>query len=470
MGTRVHAFGDDVLGHLDAVGVAELIRTRQISPEEAVDAAIARVERVNPILNAVAFADFDGAREQASGSSTAAPFAGVPSFVKDNLDVPGMPTRSGSAAVRAHPATTASGPTKQFLSAGYVLLGKTTLPEFGLLGSAQWVDRPPTCNPWNTAYPSGGSSGGSAALVAAGAIPLAHGNDGGGSIRIPAAINGLVGLKTTTGRLIDQDGANLLPINIVTEGVLTRTVRDTAHHLAAMESFRHNRKLPPIGLVEGPASRRLRVGVSTTSPSGRPVDAAVMAVIDEAAQHLAGLGHEVVEVQLPAPATMSEDFTTYWELFAFLMTAAAFAHHKQYFDRSRLEPFTCDMARRWVRRPWAVAPAVRRLKAWGAASNAVFDEVDVLLTPTLLHPTNPLEHLDPGVPTDELIERWRCFTGFTQITNISGGPALALPFGQSDAGLPIGIQLASAPGTESTLLEIGYEIEASRPFPQITHG
>jgi amidase len=204
MNSTVHAFGDDALGELDAVGVAAWISSGEISQIEAVEAAIARVQRVNPHLNAVQVEAFDRALAYARADPKSGPFAGVPSFIKDNVDVSGLPTCYGSSAFTPHPAKHDGPPATQFLSQGFALLGKTTMPEYGLTASTEYADRPPTRNPWNTGHSAGASSGGSGALVGAGAVPIAHGNDGGGSIRIPAAVNGLVGLKTTRGRFLDQ--------------------------------------------------------------------------------------------------------------------------------------------------------------------------------------------------------------------------------------------------------------------------
>ena len=198
--TRVHAFGDDALGDLDAVGLVSRIQAGTVSVPEVVEAAITRVERVNPTLNAVAHAAFDRARDEAR-NPRGGYFAGVPTFVKDNVDVAGMPTQHGSDAFTAQPQTADGDFARMYLATGLVPLGKTQLSEFGFSGAADHVRLGPVRSPWSPDHYAGASSAGSAALVAAGAVPIAHANDGGGSIRIPAAVNGLVGLKPTRGRL-----------------------------------------------------------------------------------------------------------------------------------------------------------------------------------------------------------------------------------------------------------------------------
>ena len=314
---RVHAFGDDALGDLDATGVASAIESGDISAVEAVDAAIARAGAVNARLNAIETPDFDRARLRAHSPGVGV-FAGVPTFVKDNTDVAGLPTDHGSLAINSTPAHSNAGFTDQLLSTGLISLGKSTMPEFGFNASTEFETLPPTCNPWNTEFSSGASSGGSAALVAAGVVPIAHANDGGGSIRIPAATCGLVGLKPTRGREIFDAHASSMPVNIVSNGVLTRTVRDTAAFLAQVERYRPAPQLRPVGLVEGPAKRRLRIGLVMRSLPGIPVDEDTRKAVENTARILADLGHSVREIGLPLPEkellAFQDDFQHYWSL------------------------------------------------------------------------------------------------------------------------------------------------------------
>ncbi len=296
---RIHAFTNDALGDLDAVGVAAAISSGQISAREAAEAAIARVEQVNPAINGVQLRDFERGLEQADHPA-AGVFSGVPTFVKDNTDVAGLPSDQGSLAVKARPAPVNAPFTEQFLSAGFTVLGKSTMPEFGFNASTEYETLPPTRNPWNTNYSAGASSGGSAALVAAGVVPIAHANDGGGSIRIPVAACGLVGLKPTRGRVVAAAEGAKMPVDIVSNGVVSRSVRDTAHFMAATQAYLPAKGMPELGLVEGPADRRLRIGLIFDSVTGVPTDDETRKAVEHTAGLLSSLGHDASEVDYPS--------------------------------------------------------------------------------------------------------------------------------------------------------------------------
>ncbi len=469
MGAPVHAFGDDALGELDAVGLAAAITSGAVSPLEATEAAIARVERVEPTLGAVAHTAYDRARADAVATRPGAdgPFAGVPSFLKDNVELAGMPARHGSAAIEGRPMRRTNGPAAQFVAQGFVILGKSAMPEFGLTASTEFADGTATRNPWNPDHSAGASSGGAGALVASGAVPIAHGNDGGGSIRIPAAANGLVGLKTTRGRTRDRDGARQLPVNLSAEGALCRTVRDAAHHLWAMERTWSNRRLPPVGLVTGPSRERLRIGLARVSPTGVAVDPATLAQTEATAALLEELGHRVDEVSLPTGDHFTEDFTLYWALMAVLMARSEAMNHRGGFHRDRLDRVTVGLQRRWHENRRGTIGAIRRLRAARADYDAMFTEVDVVLSPTLNHPTPRIGFLSPTLDFDELFDRMAAYVGFTPINNVCGGPAIALPAPVGDDGLPGSVQCSAAWGAETTLLALAYELEEARPFPVI---
>ena len=263
MSDRLHAFSDDVLAEHDAVAIAELVRTGRLGAEEVARAAIERAARVTG-LNGVVHDVYDNPRF----GDPAAPLYVVPTFVKDNTDVAGLPTNHGTDAYVARPAK-ADGPyARQFMATGVTVLGKSALPEYGLNASSEFMTREPVRNPWHLEYSIGASSGGATALVAAGVVPIAHANDGGGSIRIPAACGGLIGLKPSRGRHLDGPEARAMPVNVVSEGVVTRSVRDTAAFVVAQEDQWRNPALPPIGLVQGPARRRLRIGMVVESVTG----------------------------------------------------------------------------------------------------------------------------------------------------------------------------------------------------------
>jgi amidase len=392
----------------------------------------------------------------------------VPTFVKDDTDVQGLPTAHGSGAFRPRPAKRHGPAARQFLAQGFVLLGKSRLPEFGLSATTEYAARAPVRNPWNTGHSAGGSSGGGAALVASGAVPIAHGNDGGGSIRIPAAANGLVGLKTTRCRLLDRPGVRQAPINLISEGVLTRSVRDTAHYLAAAERFHADPGLHRVGLVEGPGQRRLRIGVIERDVFERPVHSECAAVLRSAAEALAGQGHHLVETQLGISPQSTEDFKLYWALGAAFMCAVLGASYGPGFRYRRLEPFTRGLARFASRNAARIVPAVRRLRREAERYEAQFSAVDVLLSPVLAHPAPRLGELAPDQPFAELFAKLIDYVGLTPINNVSGSPAIALPHGLMAGGLPGSVQLAACRGGEGMLLELAYELEGVSPFPRIT--
>lgn len=469
MGTTVHTFTDDALGRDDAVGIARRIRSGELSAREATEAAITRVESVDPALNAIQFEAFAEARDAAKDADAdlgPAPFAGVPSALKDNTDLAGWPTLHGTVSISPTPMRSTSAPARQFLAQGYTVVGKTKMPEFGLTASTEFVGREPTRNPWNTEYSAGASSGGAAALVAAGALPLAHANDGGGSIRIPASACGLVGLKPSRERTLDRPGVRSLPVNLIGEGVVTRTVRDTAHHLAGMERTYRNPELPAVGLVEGTGARR-RIGLLTVSATGAPLDPEVVAVARSGADVLAGLGHEIVEIAPPVGMRFATDFTTYWGISAALMALTGALTYGWRFHPRRLEPFTTGIMSVWRRRAASTPGTIRRLRAVRATYDAVFDDLDAVLSPTVGTPTPELGYLSPEVEFEEFLARLTTYAAFTPFNNVGGGPGISVPHGRSASGLPGSLHLSAATGDERVLLELAYALEEAAPFPRI---
>jgi amidase len=467
-GSRVHVFTDDALGERDATGVADAIRRGEISPTEAVDAAIARAERLREWIDAVAFADYDAARHRAARGATVAPFGGVPTFVKDNVDVRGLPTNHGTSAYAARPATDNDPIASQFLAQGVIPLGKSKLPEFGFNASTEYAAGEPTVNPWNTAYSAGASSGGSAALVASGVVPIAHANDGGGSIRIPAAACGLVGLKSTRGRVLSSKTSRTLPLKIVSDGVLTRSVRDTAAFLAAAERYRPHPTLPPVGTVEGPARARLRIGVVLDSPTGHATDDETRDAVDQTSKLLADLGHDVSEARSPVSDQFVDDFVLYWGMLAFVVSSTGRWALSRDFDRARMDNLSVGLRRMFGRRVARLPRALYRLRRTTTEYQRTFADYDVIVSPVLSHTTPLLGHLSPQQSFDEHLDRLRRYVGFTPLNNAAGGPAMSLPLGQTSQGLPVGLHFSAPIGGERRLLELAYEIEEARPFRTIT--
>jgi amidase len=464
-GHRVHAFGDDALGEHDAVGLAELVRRGELSITEVTEAAVARAERVEPTLRAIAFPAHQHPR---SPTDPDAPLYGVPTYVKDNTDVRGMPTNHGTSAFVAVPARADGRYARQYLSTGMTVLGKSRLPEFGFNASTEFADAEPTPNPWHTGHSVGASSGGSAALVAAGVVPIAHANDGGGSIRIPAACAGLVGLKPTRGRHLDGPQAAGMPINIISEGVLTRSVRDTAAFLAAEERYWRNPALPPVGLVEGPAHRRLRVGLVMESVTGAPVDPPTRRAVLGTAEVLERMGHRVEPAQMPVDAGFAADFVAYWGLLATMAATLGRYTLDRHFDPAKLDGFTVGLRRRQLRRLHDIPFALYRLRRVGRAYARMFDRHELVVSPVLAHVAPPLGHLSPNVPFDELLERLRNYVAYTPLHNAAGAPAISLPVGLSEEGLPVGVQLSAAHGAERTLLEVAFALESEVGWPRLS--
>ncbi|MFF9484361.1 amidase [Streptomyces sp. NPDC014676] len=461
--TRVHVFRDDALGDHDAVGLARAIRRREVGAAEVARDAAARVRAVESRLNAVQ-THLD---VPAHGSGSGGLLAGVPTFVKDNTDYQGLPTGHGSAAFAPRVARRHAPFARQFLSTGVTVLGKTRLPEFGFSPTTEYEGAEPVRNPWHTGHSAGGSSGGSAALVAAGAVPIAHANDGGGSIRIPAACCGLVGLKPTRGRMVANAQGRQLPIDLVVDGVVSRSVRDSAAFLAAAEKHWRNPKLPPVGLVEGPSERRLRIGFLVDSPNGVRSDADTRAAVTETAERLERLGHTVEPVELSIDPHFTDDFLTYWGLLSFLIGVTGRTLGAD-FDRRRMDGLSRGLRETYVR-AWRTTPTVlRRLKRTREAYAAGFRGLDLILSPVLAHTTPPIGHLSPTVPYATLIERLLNYVAFTPVDNVVGTPSLSVPSASTTSdGLPIGVMFSARPGAERTLLELAFALEADRPFRRL---
>jgi len=466
MTDRISSFCDDVLADHDGVALAGLIKRKELSASEVVAAAIVRAKRVDPQLNAIETERFDRAQDEATQPGEGF-FAGVPTFIKDNTEFTGTPTNHGSAAVRSAPSKKTGVYAQQYMAAGFVCLGKSTLSEFGLNATTEPTYRAPTSNPWHRDYSCGASSGGAAALVAAGVVPMAHGNDGGGSIRLPAACCGLVGLKPTRGRHVVSELAQAMPVDLIGEGVLTRTVRDTAHFQAEAERYYRNRKLPPLGLVEAPGNRTLRIGFVVDSVTGFATDADTRAAVEKTAALLAEMGHEVEPIPVPMSPQFADDFVVYWSVLAYTLGLAGRRIVDPSFDKSQLDDFTVGLIAGFKRRFYRLPAALYRLRKSYHDYAKIFETYDAVLTPVLAHTTPKLGYLNPSVPFDELMDRLTRYVSFTPFANAAGGPAIALPHSQTEAGLPVAVHLFANHGDERTLLELAYALEEAHPWARI---
>ena len=464
---HVNAFRDDALGDLDAVAVVDALRTGRVSAAELVEAAIARTEAVNPALNGLAHDTFDQARKRAAVRQGGY-FDGVPTYIKDNVDVEGMPTMQGTDAWEPRPLPGHGDFARFFLATGLIPLGKTQLSEFGFSASAEHPRLGAVRNPWDTDYTAGASSSGSGAFVAAGVVPLAHANDGGGSIRIPAACNGLVGLKPSRGRLPLDKLARQMPVRLVNDGVLTRSVRDTAAFYREAERIWRNRRLLPVGAVTGPGRERLRVAVVTRSVN-RDASPTVCELTLQTAGVLEGLGHHVHRLdRSPVPNSFADDFLLYWALLAMTLVRTGRRTFGPSFDRSRLDNLTLGLDRHASRNLHRMPAAITRLGRLRRVSARFFRDYDILLTPTLADQTPRIGHLDPTADYQEVIDRLTDWVAFTPLQNATGDPAISLPLAQDAAGMPVGMMLAAPMGHDRRLLELAYELESAKPWPRIT--
>jgi len=463
---RVHAFGDDALGELDAVGLADAIRAGRVGRAEVIEAAIARTEAVNPALNGLAYEAFQQARAAAKADPASGPFSGVPTFVKDNVDVAGQPTMRGADAWVPFDAAADGEFTRVYLATGVTPLGKTQMSEFGFSASAEHPRLGAVRNPWDTDYTAGASSSGSGAFVAAGVVPIAHANDGGGSIRIPASCNGLVGLKPSRGRLPLDPELRRMPVGIVANGVLTRSVRDTAAFYREAERIWRNPQLAPIGDVTQPGRQRLRIAAVTrsvrreSSPQVRELTLKSAALLEE-------LGHRVEYVDdHPVPASFVDDFVLYWGFLALVQVRTGRRLFGDTFDRTRLDSLTLGLQRHTSRNIHRLPLAIVRLRGLRRRTARFFRTYDVVLTPTVADETPRIGYL---APTDyqQVIDRLVDWVAFTPMQNVTGEPAISLPLAQSADGMPAGMMLSADLGQEALLLELAYELEEARPWARI---
>ncbi|HEY3939332.1 MAG TPA: amidase family protein [Bryobacteraceae bacterium] len=457
----------------DGLGLAELVRTRQVTPAELVETAIAAAERLNPQLNFMVHRDFDRARAAAEHIDPNAPFAGVPMFLKDILAfAEGMPTRQGARFIPPIPFPRDSLLTAKFRAAGLIPLGKTNVPEFGLLPFTEGRLYGPARNPHAPDYSTGGSSGGSAAAVAAGIVPLAHGNDGGGSIRIPASCCGLVGLKPTRARVSLAPELGEAVDGLGVDFVLTRSVRDAA---AALDAVAGNVPGDPYWAPPAPPSwlaaaaekpQRLKIAVSLKKLDGNPLHPDCEAAVARAAKLCEELGHSVEEAT-PAfnLALLIPSFIALWT--ANLATAIDYTARLtgQTPAPDLFEGLTWGMyeaGRRVMASDYLLAKAA--LQQAGRTAARFHDNYDLWLTSTLGTPPMKIGAFD-GEERDIMKAYGALFdyVPFTALQNVTGQPAISLPLHRNAEGLPIGVHFVGRFGEEVTLLRVAVEIEQTAP-------
>ncbi len=465
---------DSDLMFRSATELAAMVRSGEVSSRELVEISLARIEQLNPQLNA--FVEIDGERALASaaniGSDDERPFAGVPIAIKNNRPVAGLRSTIGCSLLADHVADHDCNITRRFKEAGFVIVGTTTLPEYGILPVSEARIFGPTRNPWDLERTPGGSSGGAAAAVASGMVPVAHGNDGGGSIRIPAACCGLVGLKPARGRISAAPERGEAPLDV--DGVLTRTVADTAAILDVLAGYElgdANWAPPPSEPFALSATRppgKLRIAATTFPPiADAVVDPVCAQAVTDAAELLRSLGHEVEEVDPPWRIEgLSELFGAVFSIHIALQIvySGMVAGHEP--TAEDMEPMS-----------WAIHQMTQsfnsvqglaleiQLQALTRQLVTFLAPYDALLTPALAERPLPLGTLDTAAPDPmSTFTRSGLFTPFTPVFNASGQPGISLPLYQGEDGLPLGVQLVGRPAGEAALLALASQVEAASPW------
>ena len=464
----------DDLAFLDATAQAELVRRKEVQAIELVEAAIERIERLNPGLNAVVTPMYEKARAVATGELPDGPFAGVPFLLKD-LGAPydGVRMTLGTNVLRDFVPSHDSEFVARLKRAGLIILGKTNTPEFGLLPTTEPRLFGPCRNPWDTNRTTGGSSGGSAAAVAAGLVPMAHANDGGGSIRIPASCCGLFGLKPTRARNpLGPDFGDLMS-GLVIDHAVTRSVRDSAALLDATSG-------PDLGdpywappperpfLQEvGAGPGRLRIAFTTSAATGVQVHADCVSAVRDAVALCADLGHEVVEAAPKVGGELvTQAFMTVWSAGCTWTIDGIAEAIGEAPNKDQFEPLTWALYEMGVQQNASdYLHAVRKLQRVSRKIARFFLDYDVWLTPTLSEPPVPLGTFD-STPENPLqgMERAHEFVPFTPICNATGQPAMSVPLFWNADDLPVGTHFIGRFGDEATLFRLAAQLEEARPW------
>jgi amidase len=452
----------DDLANLDAIAQADLVRTGEASALELVDAAIARIEAVEPCVYALAAVDFEAARCRAR-SHPQGPLGGVPFLVKDLIAYPGLRHSMGSRLFAGNVSSTPTPYSVRLDDAGLIVIGKTTTSEFGLLGSTETLLEGVTRNPWDPTRSAGGSSGGSAAAVASRMVPFAHASDGGGSIRIPAAMNGLFGFMPGAGRLVSTSPGNMHGLLI--DHCVSWSVRDSALLLSLTEQAAAT--VAPIGFVTGPSTRRLRIGVYAQTLMGDQPSGEIRSALESTASLCTELGHAVFETDSPPVdgaglrdaffAVAGGSLAQLFESMEPMLGRAV--------DGRDVEPFTLALVE-WFKGlpPTALDDATATFERARGLMAAFFQRFDVTLCPKIPVALYELGTLAPVLERAELVRRTEQLAGYTPVHNMAGVPAMTVPLHVGSDGWPIGSHFAAARGHEATLLSLAYELEEAIPW------
>lgn len=482
----------------DALGLAELVRRREVHPRELVEAAIERIERQNPSLNAVVFKLYDRARALAEQPLSDGCFAGVPYLLKDMVPHRGTPLALGSALLKrlGYAPDESHEVVRRSEQAGLIVLGKTNACELGLLPTTEPAAFGPTANPWDLSRSPGGSSGGSAAAVAAGLVPMAHGNDGGGSIRIPASACGLFGFKPSRGR--NPGSPQDIPEGFTVEHCLSRSVRDSAALLdvtrGSLPGDRFMAPPPERPYLEevGADPGRLRIAFAVRDLRGRPAHPDCAAAVHDAARLCLELGHQVEEAAPDIDGERYEEaFLALWLMlpaYFFKVVGRQLRHDQRWVDlaaraigeqrllrlvaRARgllgepfFEPLTVEMvelaSRREAGEIWL---ASGELQNAGRRLCEFLTGHDVWLTPVLAAPPVKTGEIHGKATALALRERAPRYAAYTSLCNMAGVPAMSVPLYWNAAGLPIGVQFVAGYGQEARLFRLASQLEQARPW------
>src|SRR5215207_9992147 len=466
------ALSDDLMFR-SAGELASLVRAGHLTAAELVTDSLERIEALHPALNAFIEVDGERALEAAAeiGRGDGRPFAGVPIAIKANVPAAGFCMNFASRFLAGHRPEYSAYLVRRLKESGFVIVGVTNLPEFGILPTTEPRHTGPTRNPWDPGRTPGGSSGGSAAAVAAGLVPVAHGNDGGGSLRIPAACCGLVGLKPSRGRV--SRGPDMGDAYLGCEGVLTRTVAETAQLLDVLSGYEVGdatwapRPAEPYATAHRRDPGRLRIAMTSQNTLGVDVDPECIHGLREGAELLSGLGHEVIEAApaLPGPET-SQLFTQVFGAFISLGISYGELLAGRAPDDDEIEPLSRaihEIAESTTSVGYLAALA--QLQALARGVIAFFAEYDMLLTPALAERPLPIGELHGcGERPMEDFARSARFTPYTALFNVTGQPAASIPVAMGEDGLPTSVQLVAKPLGEDTLLQVLAQMEAARPW------
>ncbi|MFK7801554.1 MAG: amidase [Anaerolineae bacterium] len=485
----------DEYENYDGLGLADLVRTGQVTAAELTEAAITRIERDNSIINAVVHKMYDYGRDLAQSPDAESPFAGVPTVLKDlGYEMAGFPMSNGSRAYKNHVPNHDSEMVARFKQSGLVILGKSNTPELGLLGITEPEVFGPCRNPWNTEHTPGGSSGGAAAAVAAGWTPIAPAGDGGGSIRIPAANTGLFGLKPTRGRTPSGPIRGSQWMGAAISHVITRSVRDSAAMLdatlghdvgASFQTPLPNRPyLEEVARMPG----KLKIAFNTNSPLGTPVHPDCVKAVEQTAKLLEGMGHHVEEA---VPEVDGQKIAKSYVALYFGEIAAQMMEIQQFLGRrpTKRDIELGTLALGTIGEAVSAGYMLDQLHYWGLAARQMgrfFERYDLYLTPTTASPPVKIGALAPK-PAEQfvlnlvsslklgkllvrsgLIDKMAIdslqHTPFTQIANLCGLPGMSVPLSQFENGLPLGVQFIAPFGREDRLFNLAGQLEQERPW------